>query len=289
MNIKHSKYKNTGILFELLVRQITADTLDGKDSPASKILKEYFVKTELGREYKLYETLFKKTSITETKADITVTTLLESSKSLNRSALKRQKYNLISEIKKHYDVTKFFSHKLPHYKVQAAFYTLIESFSQEAPKNAQQVIDNKITILEHLSAAPVSEEKVKEDVIKEFQGYDKDLRTLTYRVLLNKFNDKYENLLGGQKEILKELINSIDNTPRLKEFHNTKVTEIKLELTELNKNVADEVTRIKIEEVIKVLPELGKTSKVKDEDLTNLLQYYDLIEELKNANVPVQA
>ena len=289
MNIKHSKYKNTGILFELLVRQITADTLDGKDSQASKILKEYFVKTELGREYKLYETLFKKTSITETKADITISTLLESSKNLNRGALKRQKYNLISEIKKHYDVTKFFSHKLPHYKVQAAFYTLIETFSQETPQNAQQVIDNKITILEHLTAAPVSEEKVKEDVIKEFKGYDKDLRTLTYRVLLNKFNDKYENLLEGQKEILKELINSIDNTPRLKEFHNNKVSEIKTELTELNKNVTDEVTKIKIEEVIKVLPELGKTSKVKDEDLTNLLQYYDLIEELKNANVQIQA
>ncbi len=273
MNIKHSKYKNTGILFELLVRQITADTLDGKDSRASIILKEYFVKTELGREYKLYETLFKKTSITETKADITISTLLESSKNLNRSALKRQKYNLISEIKKHYDVTKFFSHKLPHYKVQAAFYTLIESFSQKATQNAQQVIDNKITILEHLTAAPVSEEKVKENVIKEFQGYDKDLRTLTYRVLLNKFNDKYDNLLEGQKEILKELINSIDNTPRLKEFHNTKVSEIKTELTELNKNVADEVTKIKIEEVIKMLPTLGKTSKVKDDDLTNLLEY----------------
>ena len=42
MSVKHSKYKNTGILFELLVRQITADTLDGKDSPARKILKNYF-------------------------------------------------------------------------------------------------------------------------------------------------------------------------------------------------------------------------------------------------------
>ncbi len=285
MNIKHSKYKNTGILFELLVRQITADTLDNKDSKASSILKEYFVKTELGREYKLYETLLKKTSITETKANITVTTLLESSKGLNRSALKRQKYNLISEIKKHYDVTKFFSHKLPHYKIQAAFYTLIESFSQETPKNAQQVINNKITILEHLTAAPVSEEDVKENVIKEFQGYDKDLRTLTYRVLLNKFNDKYDNLLEGQKEILKELINSIDNTPRLREFHNLKVNEIKKELEEINTEVSDKTTQIKVNEVIKMLPTLSKTSKVKDDDLTNLLQYYDLIEELKNVQV----
>ena len=80
MNIKHSKYKNAGVLFELLVRQITTDTLNGTDSKASGILKEYFVKTELGREYKLYETLFKKTSITETQADVTLSTLLQSSK-----------------------------------------------------------------------------------------------------------------------------------------------------------------------------------------------------------------
>ena len=285
MNIKHSKYKNAGVLFELLVRQITTDTLNGKDSKASSILKEYFVKTELGREYKLYETLFNKTSITETQADVILSTLLQSSKNLNRRALKRQKYNLISEIKKHYDVTKFFSHKLPHYKIQAAFYTLIESFSQENPKNAQQVIDNKITILEHLSAASVEKDKVKETVLEEFKSYDKDLRILTTRVLLEKFNDKYEDLLESQKEILRELITSIDNTPKLREFHNLKVNEIKKELEEINTNVSDKTTQIKVNEVIKMLPTLSKTSKVKDDDLTNLLQYYDLIEELKNVQV----
>jgi len=285
MNIKHSKYKNAGVLFELLVRQITTDTLNGTDSKASGILKEYFVKTELGREYKLYETLFKKTSITETQADVTLSTLLQSSKNLNRRALKRQKYNLISEIKKHYDVTKFFSHKLPHYKTQAAFYTLIESFSQENPSNHQQVIDNKITILEHLSAASVEKDKVKETVLEEFKSYDKDLRILTTRVLLNKFNDKYEDLLESQKEILKELITSIDNTPKLKEFYNTKVGEIKTSLTELSTTIPDKTTQIKINEVIKILPVMGKTSKIKDNDLINLLQYYDLIEELETTHV----
>jgi hypothetical protein len=285
MNIKHSKYKNAGVLFELLVRQITTDTLNGTDSKASGILKEYFVKTELGREYKLYETLFKKTSITETQADVTLSTLLQSSKNLNRRALKRQKYNLISEIKKHYDVTKFFSHKLPHYKIQAAFYTLIESFSQENPSNHQQVIDNKITILEHLSAASVEKDKVKETVLEEFKSYDKDLRILTTRVLLNKFNDKYEDLLESQKEILKELITSIDNTPKLKEFYNTKVGEIKTSLTEISNTIPDKTTQIKINEVIKILPVMGKTSKIKDNDLINLLQYYDLIEELETTHV----
>jgi hypothetical protein len=284
MSIKHSKYKNSGILFELLVRQITADTLDGKDSPARKILKEYFVKTELGKEYKLYETLSKNTTLTEAKANLVLSSLLENSLHLNRSILKRQKYNLISEIKKHYDLNKFFRHKLPHYKTQAAFYTLTEIKADKEFSNPEIEINNKLTILEHLSAKEIVKES-KETVIDEFQKYDKDLRTLTYRVLLEKFNDKYDTLLEDQKEILKELITSIDNTPRLKEFYNAKVSEIKETLLELNTTVTDKVTKIKIEEVIKILPSMGKTSKIKDDDLTNLLQYYDLIEELKNVQV----
>jgi len=288
MNIKHSKYRNSGILFELLVRQITSDTLDGSNSPARKILKEYFVKTELGKEYKLYEQLSKNSNLTEAKANLILSSLLESSKNLNRSILKRQKYNLISEIKKHYDVNKFFKHKLPHYKIQAAFYMLTEIKASKSFSNPELEINNKITILEHLSNKKVVKES-KQTVVDEFQTYDKDLRTLTYRVLLNKFNDKYDNLLEGQKSILKELITSIDNTPRLKEFYNTKTNEIKTSLTELNKTVKDKATQIKIQEVVKILPTIDKTSKVKDDDLINLLQYYDLIEELKTTNVPVQA
>ena len=164
MNIKHSKYKNSGILFELLVRQITADTLDGKDSQARRILQEYFVKTELGREYKLYETLSKNTNLSEAKANIVLTSLLESSKHLNRGLLKRQKYNLIKEIKKSYDVNKFFRHKLPNYKSQAAFYTLVEIKSNPNLNNIKHEISNKITILEHLST-PKLKEKIKQTVI----------------------------------------------------------------------------------------------------------------------------
>ena len=197
MNIKHSKYRNSGILFELLVRQITSDTLDGSNSPARKILKEYFVKTELGKEYKLYEQLSKNYNLTEAKANLILSSLLESSKNLNRSILKRQKYNLISEIKKHYDVNKFFKHKLPHYKIQAAFYMLTEIKANKSFSNPELEINNKINILEHLSNKKVVKES-KQTVVDEFQTYDKDLRTLTYRVLLNKFNDKYDNLLEGQ-------------------------------------------------------------------------------------------
>jgi hypothetical protein len=283
--IKHSKYKNSGILFELLVRQLTADTLEGKDSPIKGILTKYFSKTELGREYKLYETLLKRTSLTETKANVIVDTLLESSKTLNRKAIKRQKYNLISEIQKHYDLNKFFNHKLPNYKVQAAFYTLMELYNLDSQTNPEYIITNKVTILEHLTIAPISESRVRENVMDEFIKEDKDTRILAYRVILEKFNEKYDDLNKHQKSILKELINSIDNTPQLKEFYTAKSTEIKNELSKLNKSTKDPVTKIKIEEIVSLIKPVTKTTKVTDNDLINLLQYCDLLTELEVVNV----
>ena len=284
MNIKHSKYKNTGILFELLVRQITADTLSGKDSKATDILKKYFVKSELGREYKLYETLTKHKNLTEGKAELVINSVIESSKNLNRGALKRQKYNLINEIQKYYNLEEFFKTKLPNYKTHAALYTLIEIYNSENLSNPDQIISNKIAILEGLTTKQVNKQKVEDDLLTEFQSYDKDLRILTYKVMLEKFNGKYASLNDNQKLILKEFINSVDSTPKLKEFYNTKVEEIKKELTGISKKVTDKAIQIKLNEVTNLLTPLNKIAGVGNDDLVNLLQYYELLEELVKAN-----
>lgn len=282
MNIKHSKYKNTGILFELLVRQITADTLSGKESKATPILKKFFVKTELGKEYKLYETILSKKHLSEGKAEIVINTIIESSKSLNRGSLKRQKYNLIKEIYKHYNVDEFFKTKLPNYKAQAALYTLLEIYNSNNLSNPDQIIANKISLLETLTNKQVDEKQVKDQLLEEFKSYDQDLRILTYRVLLEKFNGKYASLNENQKMVLKEFINSIDSTPKLRTFYNTKINEIKSSLLSLNNKVTDKAVKIKINEVSNFLVELGKTANVGNDDLVNLLQYYELLEELTN-------
>jgi len=256
MKIKHSKYKNTGILFELLVRQITADTLKGGDSPAINILKEFFVKTVLGREYKLYETVLKSNILNEGKANIIITTILESSQKLNRTSLRKQKYNLINEIKKHYNLDVFFGAKIKNYKELASLYTLIEGYNIENNSDTNQLIENKITLLEYLTKQEVTEKKVKEDVLKEFQTYDKDLRILTYKVLLEKFNTKYDILSSEQKQILKEFINSVDSTPGLRNFYNLKINKLKEILVKELKNIKDKAIKIKINEISKYLVKL---------------------------------
>ena len=282
MIIKHSKYKNTGILFELLVRQITADTLSGvENSPAVNILKKYFTKTELGKEYRLYESFFKYINTSEAKADMVVSTIVESSKHLNRSILKRQKYNLIKEIKNHYNLEEFFKTKLPNYKAQAAIFTLLEVYNSENLSNPNQIIENKTVLLEYLTNSNINKQEVKDNILEEFKNQDKDVRVLAYRVLLEKFNDKYADLNPNQKLVLKEFINSVDNTPKLREFYNTKITELKNTLLILNKKVTNRAIQIKVNEVVNILPSLGKTDKVNDDHLINLLQHYQLVEELE--------
>ena len=283
MKIKHSKYKNTGILFELLVRQITADTLKGDNSPAIDILKKYFVKTGLGREYKLYESILKSKVVNESRATLFINTTLDNSKKFNRGSLRKQKYNLINEIKNHYDLDTFFSAKIKNYKELAALYTLIEGINSKENTDTKQLVNNKITLLEFLTKQEVSN-KQKDIVLEEFSTYDKDTRILTYKILLEKFNEKYEALTSEQKKVLKEFIESVESTPGLRNFYNSKINELKNTLAENSKNIKDKVTKIKINEISKFLVELDKTDKVGDGNLVDLLQYYELVKEIKLAN-----
>lgn len=282
MKIKHSKYRNTGLIFELLVKQIASDTLSNKDSAAISILKKFYTgNSSLVKEFKLYEFITRSKNVKQHRAEAILSTITEISRKLNQKILKSKKYELISEIKKHYKINEFFGIQVPNYKPLAALYCLLEAQNNDILVDPKFLVDNKSTLLEHLTSAPQVESQVKDTLIEEYSKYDKDLKLLTFKILLEKFNDTYKDLLPEQKNILKEFITSVDSTPKLKELVNTELTKISKEVVELSKKVKDPVISIKLNEVSKTIKTVGKREKVTDNHLVNIMQYYELVNELK--------
>lgn len=283
MKIKHSKYKNTGLIFELLVKQIAADTLSKKDSPALTVLSKFYTgNTALVREFKLYDFILRNKGVGSKKAESIISTIVEVSRKLDTTSLKKQKYELIKELKTHYDLEEFFSIKVESYKTLAALYCLMEAQNTPGLVDLDVFVDNKTTILEHLTQSKTGSEQVKNTLIEEYSKYDKDLRLLTYKILLEKFNNQYKTLLPEQKNILKEFIVSVNSSTRLRNVVNDEMIKIQEEISKLKNNIVDKVIRIKINEIQKTITPIKNTQKVEDNHLVSLMQYYELVNELRN-------
>ena len=282
--IKHNKIKNVGVLFELLTRQITSDMINGiDDSPAISIVKEFFKKhTNLSKELNLYKALqqqkYKKENSTERFIDVVIK---EHSK-LSTAKLKREKYSLIKEIKTSYNLEDFFKSHVSNYKLNASIYNILESKNSKKVQNPSTLMKSRLYVTEHIMDKSNEITKARNTIIKEYSKQDKDLRLLSYRILLEKFNDKYGKLNNRQKRLLKEYINNISNSSRLKKYIVSEVTSINKVLTLLTKKVDDSVVRIKLQEVQQQLSLIEKDSKIRDTHLISLLRSYNLIKELKN-------
>jgi hypothetical protein len=281
MRIKHSKYRNTGLIYELLVKQIAADVLENKESSAIQILKKYYSgKTTLAKEYKLYEFVVKNNSVSQSKAETIISTITEVSRKFNQKILKEQKYALISEIKSKYNIDEFFSVDVRDYKALASLYCLLEAQNNSNLVDPSFLINNKTTLLEHLTSKKQNEEDVKDSLIEQYSKYDKDLKLLTFKILLEKFNEKYANLLPEQKYILKEFITSVNSSKKLFTLVNKELSKISEEVKKLGDKVTDDIIKIKLDEVSKSIQPLKPTDKVNDTHLVNLMQYYELVNEL---------
>jgi hypothetical protein len=276
MKVKHSKYKNTGILFELLTRQLTSDTIAGNQPKSLSFLKKHFnSKTELLKEYKIYHTLATQKYSKDSQASMLIEELMKTHDKLNKSQLRREKFNLIKEIKQTYNVNDFFKAKITDYKVMASIFNLLEN-TEATPLS---IVDSKVTLLEHITEKPTSIKK--DNVLENFDKQDKDTRLLTYKILLEKFNDKYSGLQDNQKTLLKEYVNSVTNSPALKSYVNQEIKEVKKDITRYSQKVEDKAVAIKLNEIKDMIKPLCKKSSVNDDNVINLLNYYELLNELK--------
>jgi len=284
--IKHSKFKNTGILFEMLVRQVAADTMHGRKTRALPIIKKHFKSgTELGKELQLYRTLQEEEFKTETSAQKFLQACITARKSLNLNILRRQKYNLIKEINDQFIVENFFKARVSNYNIMAAAYKLFEYAEVDNPA---QIVRSKATLVEHVLRNTIANPIKKKEgtVVKDHYAVQpKDVRLLSYKMLIDKFNDKYNGLNQRQKNILREYINNVTNTVALKEFIQKEIPVIQKELKRSAIRVGSKIVKIKLNEVNSMLTKIGNAPSVKDKDVLTMLRYYELIKELKNVEM----
>lgn len=283
--IKHSKFKNTGVLFELLVRQITLEVLNGdKTENAKNILKEFFSpNTELNKELRLYDILLKEKYTSETKADRLVETVCDAHTKLNQSALSKEKFNLIKEISAKFDIEQFLSSPITNYKTLASIYKVFESKRTDV-YDIKDIFNSKITLIENITSKPVQQTQPTEDkkLIETYKQQDKDLRLLTYKILVETFNKKYTNLNESQKTLLKEYINNITNTTKFKDYVGQELPNIISELGSIKAKLKDKVTQIKLTETISILEKMKIGKTVSDSQVSTIMLSYELIKELKS-------
>lgn len=283
-HIKHSKYRNTAILFELLVRQITLEVLNGDTTENAKhIVRKFFAPaTELNKELRLYELLLKERYNSTHKAEKFVDVILEVRKKMDDTKLLKEKYNLIKEISGKFEINQFLSSPVSDYKVMASIYKIFES-GGIPDSDVKETFDAKQTIVESIAAKASKQAKPDESsvLIETYQKQEKDLRLLTYKILIESFNKKYTNLDVKQKGLLREYINNISNTSKFKDYVVAELPKIIQELKQLNTKLSDKVTKIKLTETINVLDKMKIGKNITDNQVSSLMLSYELIKELK--------
>lgn len=278
MKLKHSKLRNPSILFELLVRQITTDTLGNKDSKAVDILKKHYNKTNIAKEYRIYKTLSEAKNLSESKASTIINIAIEAYKKINKAALKREKYNLISDIKEAYNLDEFFKSKIDNYKTLASIYMLFE-VTDSSTINPEKEAQYRFAILESISAK--EDKKEKDLILEKYESFDKGTKALVYKLLISKYNEKYVDFDNNQKNLLKEYITNISTSDKLREYVNNEYTKVTKEINKVSIDFADDVRKVKLAEVLSYIEPVPKNKQVCEKDVHNLLSYYELLKEFK--------
>jgi len=281
--VKHSKFKNTGIIFELLVRQITLEVLNGDATEkAKKIVSEFFSpKTELNKELRLYELLMKEKYNTESRAEKFIDTVNEAHNRIDQKQLHKEKYNLIKKINESFNMDDFLSSPISNYRLLASIYKIFESKKMDN-YDIKDVFNSKITLIESITSKPATKSINKKDkLVENYKKQDKDLRLLTYKILVETFNKKYSNLNNDQKLLLKEYINNLSNTTGFKSYVEKAIPSIIKELKSIKSKIKDKVTQIKLAETISLLSKTKIGKNVSDNHVSSIMMSYELIKELK--------
>lgn len=273
--IRHSKYRNTGILHEMLVRQMTSDIMNAASSSSSyELISKYFGKgTELSKELELYQTILSENLKTEATANLLLTGAVRLHKKLDAKKVANEKYKLVRDIKSYFNDRSFFEIRVPEYRLYAAIHTLFEN-SESIDSESLQGRD---ILIEHILSP---REEKRDSKISVFEQLDSNVRNVAFELLLQKFNKKYENFSNDQKTLLKTYISTPAGAPELREYLITEHTRLRREISQRIVKIKDPATRIKVTETVNLLNE-DVPRILETKFISNTLKYQELLNELK--------
>lgn len=271
--LKHNKYKNSGLIFEILTRKLVSESMDNTPTYSASIIKRHFSRgTELHKEVELYHTL-QESNVKLSMCDKLISVVLETHyNNIDRVKLIVEKHNLIGALKRTYNLDDFFSSRVTNYKLLASIYKIMEHTAKDNP---MEYVKCRESIIESLSNT------VKADELNEVQevwkSQDRDIQKLAFKILIDKFNKKYNKLNVDQRKLLKLYLSEDINSNTFKDYVYTEVSRIQKVLNEKCEGDIDPAVRIKVSGVVGLLETIIASNKLKNEHVSSLLKYYELM------------
>lgn len=277
--MNHNKKRNVGIIYELLIRAVSAYLVEGNKIKAQSALdtlsKFYNRNTELYKEFRLFNALAKSTVNDTSIAAAILTESKSATKRFDAIKLDKEKSALIKEINYVLSDTDFYHRKVSDYKVYATIQNLLNVWREGDKSNLAEMVLIETKMIEWLTSAR-EVETVNEDI-------DKNVDSLVVKIMNEKFNDKYaDKLTSSQKSLINEYVFSLQNDNGL---------SIKSKAIKIQNEALGEIAKIKMNEKNSIILEKSAAVERKineinfltidDDKLAKLMTLTQLVNELR--------
>ena len=281
MSKSHNKKRNVGIIYELLLRNISDALIRNDKKSAQKALRiienRFHKSKELYREFRLFNALAKTTVSDTAVAASILTEAKNAARRCDSKKLNREKSLLIRDINHELGDKNFYYRRIPEYTVYATIQTLLNDWRQEDISDLSRVIQYESKMVEILLEQKV-EKKLDEEI-------DSDVDKLVVKLLSEKFNKKYGNQFNDeQKSVIRSYVFSITNdSGRVISKLLTELKENTLsEMSELSDKTSNETLLQKIAGVKEKIV-LESVEEVTDETISRFLVISQLKTEITEA------
>ena len=266
MKLKHNKKRNTAILYQVLIQELTKSILRNNNKRKAELLeivKKGFVKgSSLYKDLKCYEEIQSALSLDISDFKQVMREVREKKTGIDTKELFNEQTRLINRINRQVS-REAFNNFIPNYKNLATIYQI---FGLEDQPSKRVMLENRL--LEEVSS------KTSEDDKKIVP-----LDNLVYKGFVKKFNEVYgESLLESQRKLLQKYVVSMDsNGLDFKLYMNEALGKIK---TDLNGKYADKIDKKSVDKLNEAISSF-KNKKIDDEIIEKVLRIQELFSELE--------